>query len=75
MSCKTYNILNETNTGLTGQLKYKIGGNNMKVFTNYKKRQQEKREKEIQESQQKWMLKSVAMLNNEQMKELALNIK
>lgn len=47
----------------------------MKIFTNYKKRQQEKRNKEIQQSQEKWMLQSAAMYDNEQMKELALNIK
>ncbi|WP_161627571.1 hypothetical protein [Metaclostridioides mangenotii] len=47
----------------------------MKIFTNYKKRQQEKRNKEIQQSQEKWMLKSAALFGNEQMKELALNIK
>nr|WP_312985331.1 hypothetical protein [Clostridioides sp.] len=47
----------------------------MKVFTNYKKRQQEVRDKQTIESQAKWMLQSSKLLRNENMKELALNIK
>lgn len=47
----------------------------MKIYASYKKRQQEKREKQILESQAKWMLQSAKLSSNESMKELALNIK